>query len=180
MVDCEDQVKSNDMNLEYTITETIHRNRSGQPIKIDFQFHESTMMTSAPTSSGITRQNKEKCSRSYEWSITRDQYQSLITKLRRPITFDEFVDSLRPIIMGYYRNEELERAFTILDRDKSGTIDIREFSAILPILNESITVNDLREYIKQVDENCDGELNYDEFRALVLRGIGRDVICHYI
>jgi Ca2+-binding EF-hand superfamily protein len=166
------------MNLEYTITETTHRNRLGQPIKIDFQFDESTMMTSAPTSSGITRQNKEKRSRSYEWSITREQYQSLIAKLRRPITFDEFVASLRPIIMGYYRNNELERAFTILDRDKSGTIDIKEFSAILPILNKSINANDLHEYIRQVDENFDGELDYNEFRALVLRGIGRNIICH--
>jgi len=166
------------MDLEYTITETIYRNHSGQTTKIDFQFDESTTIVAAPTLTGISRNNQEKRSRSYGWSMTRDQYQSIISKLRRPIAFDAFVDSLRPIIMGHYRNDELERAFTNLDRDQSGTVNIKEFSAILPILNESIDASALREYIRKSDENFDGELNYEEFRALVLRGIGRDIMCN--
>jgi Ca2+-binding EF-hand superfamily protein len=167
------------MDLEYTITETIYRNHSGQTTKIDFQFDESTMIVAASTSTGISRNNKEKRQRSYEWSMTRDQYQSIISKLRRPIAFDAFVDSLRPIVMGHYKNDELERAFTILDRDQSGTINVKEFSAILPILNESMDASALREYIRKVDEDFDGELKYEEFRALVLRGIGRDIMCNH-
>ncbi len=168
------------MNLEYTITETTYRNRSGQPVKISFQFDETTTTTAELPSSGITKQSKDKRTRSHEWSITREEYDSLVAKLRRPITFEEFVASLRPIIMGSYRNNELERAFTALDRNQSGTIDIKEFNAILPILNESINTDDLNEYIRKVDENFDGELDYNEFRALVLRGIGRDIICHHV
>lgn len=168
------------MNLEYTITETTHRNRSGQPVKISFQFDETTTITAASSESTLTKQSTDKRLRSYEWSITREEYDLLVAKLRRPITFEQFVASLRPIIMGYYRNNELERAFTALDRNQSGTIDIHEFNAILPILNESINANDLNEYIRKVDANFDGELDYNEFRALVLRGIGRDIICHHI
>jgi Ca2+-binding EF-hand superfamily protein len=168
------------MDIEYTITETTSRNRSGQPVKISFQFDETTMVTAASPSSGITKQSKDKRTRSYEWSITREQYDSLVAKLRQPMTFEAFVAALRPIIMGHYRNTELERAFAALDRNQSGTIDVEEFNVILPILNESINANDLNEHIRKVDENFDGELDYNEFRALVLRGIGRDIICHHI
>ncbi|CAF2617093.1 unnamed protein product [Rotaria sp. Silwood2] len=167
------------MNLEYTVTETVYRDHSGQMLKIDFQFNESATIVLGSTSSITSRQNQEKRYRSYHWSITRDQYESRINRLQKPITFDAFIDSLRPIIMGYYKDNELERAFAILDSDQSGTINIKEFSTILLILNDSIDANVLSEYIKQVDENFDGELNYEEFQALVLRGIGRDIICNH-
>ncbi|CAF1471212.1 unnamed protein product [Rotaria sordida] len=167
------------MDLEYTVTETMYRNHSGQIIKIEFQFDESTTMALGSTSSSMSRQNQEKYYRSYQWSITRDQYELRINRLQKPITFDAFVNSLRPIIMGYYKNNELKRAFAILDSDQSGAINIKEFSDILMILNNSVDVNVLAEYIKQVDENFDGELNYEEFQALILRGIGRDIICNH-
>ncbi|CAF1209616.1 unnamed protein product [Rotaria sordida] len=167
------------MDLEYTVTETMYRNHSGQIIKIEFQFDESTTMVLGSTSSSMSRQNQEKYYRSYQWSITRDQYELRINRLQKPITFDAFVNSLRPIIMGYYKNNELKRAFAILDSDQSGAINIKEFSDILMILNNSVDVNVLAEYIKQVDENFDGELNYEEFQALILRGIGRDIICNH-
>ncbi|CAF1276369.1 unnamed protein product [Rotaria sordida] len=167
------------MDLEYTVTETMYRNHSGQIIKIEFQFDESTTMVLGSTSSSMSRQNQGKYYRSYQWSITRDQYELRINRLQKPIAFDAFVSSLRPIIMGYYKNNELKRAFAILDSDQSGAINIKEFSDILMILNNSVDVNVLAEYIKQVDENFDGELNYEEFQALILRGIGRDIICNH-
>ncbi|CAF4024409.1 unnamed protein product [Rotaria sp. Silwood2] len=178
-LDSVEETLENDMNLEYTVTETVYRDHSGQMLKIDFQFNESATIVLGSTSSITSRQNQEKRYRSYHWSITRDQYESRINRLQKPITFDAFIDSLRPIIMGYYKDNELERAFAILDSDQSGTINIKEFSTILLILNDSIDANVLSEYIKQVDENFDGELNYEEFQALVLRGIGRDIICNH-
>ncbi|CAF1103608.1 unnamed protein product [Rotaria sp. Silwood1] len=168
------------MDVEYTVTEIVHRNRFGETLKIEFQFDECTTMSSVPTLSGLTRHNKEKRYRSYEWSITRDQYQSLISKLGRPIGFDAFVDAIRPIIMGYYKDNELKRAFTILNRDGSTTLNMKELSAILPILNETIDATVLREYIRKAGQNFDDELNYKEFQTFVLRGIGRDIICNYI
>ncbi|CAF1635679.1 unnamed protein product [Adineta ricciae] len=82
--------------------------------------------------------------------------------------------------MGFYSSDELERAFSTLDRDRSGSIHIDELNAFLPILNDTINGDALRDYIRKVDENFDGNMNYDEFRALVLRGIGRDIICNHL
>ena len=170
------------MDLDYTITESVHRDRSGQVTQIDYLFEETVLIETPNTSSSnsITRQNREKRSRTYDISIQREQYQQLARSLADTLQFDAFVDVLRPLIMGYYVSNELERAFYTLDRDRSGTIHVDELSSFLPILNDTITTEALRSYMRKIDENFDGRMNYDEFRSLVLRGIGRDIICNHL
>jgi Ca2+-binding EF-hand superfamily protein len=169
------------MDLEYSITENIHRNRFGQIVEIDYQFEETVVVettSSSPTT--ITRQNKEKRNRSYDTRVTREQYQDLTRRFLNPLSFEEFVIVLRPFIMGFYTSDELEHAFQTLDRDHSGTIHINELSSFLPLLNDTVDTDALRNYVGKVDENFDGNMNYDEFRSLVLRGIGRDIICNHL
>jgi hypothetical protein len=99
------------MELEYTITENISRNHAGQIIQIDFQFEETTTVEglSSASSGTVRRHNREKRTRIYDTSVTRDQYQNLARRLKNPLTFDEFVSILRPFIMGFYAANELER-----------------------------------------------------------------------
>lgn len=169
------------MDLEYSVTENIHRNRQGQIVQLDYQFEETVIVEAAPSSSSsITKQSREKRNRTYDATVTREQYQNLARYLANPLPFDAFVHVLRPFIMGFYDTHELEQAFQTLDRDRSGSIHIDELSSFLPILNETINGDALKDYIRKVDVNFDGTMNYDEFRALVLRGIGRDIICNHI
>ncbi|CAF0806814.1 unnamed protein product [Rotaria sp. Silwood1] len=169
------------MDLEYTVTESTHRNDRGQIIQIDYQFEETVVVeTASSSSSSITRQNREKRNRIYDATITRSQYQNLARHLSNPLSFEAFVDVLRPFIMGFYSSDELQRAFHILDRDHSGSIHINELGSFLPILNDTIDAEALKNYVRKIDQNFDGKMNYDEFRALVLRGIGRDIICNHV
>ena len=168
------------MDLEYTVTETVHRNHSGQVTQIDYSFDETIVIETPSSSTSITRQNKEKRNRTYDVTITYDQYQNLARQLPSALSFDAFVNVLRPFIMGYYTDNELERAFYTLDRDRSGSIHLKELGSFLPILNEGINDEALHNYVRKVDDNFDGNLNYDEFRSLVLRGIGRDIICNHL
>jgi Ca2+-binding EF-hand superfamily protein len=167
------------MDLEYSVTENVHRNHSGQIVQVDYQFEE-TVVIETTSSSTITRQNTEKRNRTYDTTITREQYQTLSGHLKNPLSFETFIDILRPFIMGFYTSDELERAFHALDHDHSGTIHINELSSFLPLLNDTIDDDALQNYVRKVDENFDGNMNYDEFRSLVLRGIGRDIICNHL
>ncbi|UJR36742.1 hypothetical protein I4U23_029457 [Adineta vaga] len=170
------------MDLEYTVIESIHRNRAGQIVQIDYEFNETVVVetVSPGTSTSIARQNKEKRNRTYNAAISREQYQNLARNLKNPLSFDAFVNVLRPFIVGFYSSDELERAFSTLDRDRSGTIHIDELNSFLPILSDGVQGDALRDYIRKVDENFDGNLSYEEFRTLVLRGIGRDIICNHL
>lgn len=169
------------MDLEYSVTETVHRNRAGEVVQIDYVFDETVVIETPNTfsSTGMARSSKEKRNRSYDVSIKRDQYQKIARQLANSLSFDAFLDVLRPFILGYYESNELERAFYSLDRDRSGTIHIDELASFLPVLNDAINTDALNGYIRQIDENFDGTINYDEFRSLVLRGIGRDIICNH-
>ena len=167
------------MELEYSVTENVHRNRGGQIVQIDYQFEE-TVIVESQSSGMLTRSTKERRSRTYDTIVTREQYENLIRRLSNPLPFETFVLVLRPFIMGFYTSDELERAFQALDRDHSGTIHINELNAFLPLLNDNIDANALQTYVGKVDENFDGNMNYEEFRALVLRGIGRDIICNHL
>jgi Ca2+-binding EF-hand superfamily protein len=169
------------MDIDYTVTENVHRNRSGQILQVDYVFEETSIVeTPISSSSTIARQGREKRNRTYDASVTRQQYETLARQISNALSFDAFVNVLRPFIMGFYGNDELEKAFHTLDRDRSGTIHIDELGSFLPILNDTVTGDVLRDYVRKVDENFDGTMNYDEFRTLVLRGIGRDIICNHL
>ncbi|CAF3307576.1 unnamed protein product [Rotaria socialis] len=170
------------MDLEYTVIETVHQNNAGQVTKINYEFDETvaTEASTSSSSSSIARQNKEKRNRTYDVTITREQYQGMAKQLSNALSFDAFVSVLRPFIMGYYKDNELERAFSTLDRDRSGSINVKELNSFLPILNETANGEALNAYVRKVDDNFDGNLSYNEFRSLVLRGIGRDIICNHL
>ncbi|UJR14411.1 hypothetical protein I4U23_001408 [Adineta vaga] len=163
------------MNLEFTVTETVTRH-FGQINEIDYEFEEVTVEN---VSLGLTSK-KERRMRTYNANIQRDQYNRLITHTTNALSFDDFILVLRPFIMGFYDQFELEQAFAILDEDNSGSIHIDELSGFLTIINQYVTSIALQNYIRKVDINADGNLNYDEFRSLILKGIGRDIICNHL
>ncbi|CAF0799347.1 unnamed protein product [Adineta steineri] len=163
------------MDLEFSVTETITRNNNFIN-QIHYQFEEFSFEN---TSNGITNK-KERRSRIYDTIITRKQYNLLTRNTRNTLLFDNFIIVLRPFIMGYYQDDELTRAFRVLDKDHSGSVNVEELANFLPIINEFATTEALTNYIKKVDINTDGTLNYDEFRSLILKGIGRDIICNHL
>ena len=166
------------MDIEYTITEVVYRDSSGQVTQVDYQFDETIVTETTGSSSSLARQNTEKRNRTYDIRVNREQYPELASQLSNVLSFDSFIDVLRPFIMGYYADDELERAFKTLDRDQSGNIHFDELSSFLPIINEAVDSDALLQYVQKIDDNFDGRISYDEFRSLVLRGIGRDIVCN--
>ena len=62
----------------------------------------------------------------------------------------------------------LRAAFTLFDKDGGGTIEASEIAAILGHNNaKEDSVWD--GVIKEVDENGDGQINYEEFKAMMLK-----------
>lgn len=59
-------------------------------------------------------------------------------------------------------NEKLEAAFKMFDKDGSGCISGDEIKAVLCAQNQ-IDAAAMDEIIKQVDDNGDGEISFEEF-----------------
>ncbi|CAF4773957.1 unnamed protein product, partial [Rotaria sp. Silwood1] len=146
------------MNLEFTVTETIIRD-SGAISEIQYEFEEFTYET---VSVGMTSK-REKRSRVYDATIKRQDYNILTRHHHNALSFDDFILILRPFMLGYYQNTQLEILFQILDKNQSGSIDIDNLAGFLPIINEYATMDTLKNYIRKCDFNTDGHLTYDEF-----------------
>tara|TARA_B110000285_G_C15083360_1_gene594765 strand:+ start:1231 stop:1515 length:285 start_codon:yes stop_codon:yes gene_type:complete len=57
----------------------------------------------------------------------------------------------------------LKKEFELIDKDRSGIIEVSELSQAIKKANMTLSNEDINEIISQIDENGDGEINYSEF-----------------
>lgn len=146
--------------VDVRIDETLHR-MGDQIIEAEYVYTETQ-------SNGDTR--------NYRVLVKRQDYQRLATGMNKPtLPFDQFVKVLKPFMMGHLAATEIPEAFRLLDTDRSGTIDIGELAAFMPVIVPNGNPYMLLHHIQKVDKNNDYKLNLAEFTDLLNRGIGRDI-----
>ncbi|CAF0721945.1 unnamed protein product [Adineta ricciae] len=162
-------------DLHYTVTETIYR-RYGQVTEIVYEYdevREEQVLENMQTKT-------EKRTRTYQASITRTEYERIANKVqyqRYVLPFDTFVTILRPFMMGTYAAEEVREAFRLLDKNSSNTIDVEELAGFLSVLHPIMSKETLLGYINKVARDGHNYINFDEFSQMILRGVGRDIVC---
>ena len=69
------------------------------------------------------------------------------------------------------RDDYLRTAFDLFDKDKSGKIDKEELISILAgeEAADHIPKDKLLVYMQEVDENGDGEIDFDEFQEMMAK-----------
>lgn len=67
-------------------------------------------------------------------------------------------------------NNKLQTAFKMFDKDGGGTISIAEIKEVLSF-GQNLDEDVVQQIIKQVDENGDGEISYEEFSQMMLQNI---------
>lgn len=67
------------------------------------------------------------------------------------------------------RDDYLKTAFDMFDKDGSGKISVDELKQILQgeDINNLVTSDVLEGYLKEVDSNGDGELDFAEFQEMM-------------
>ena len=66
-----------------------------------------------------------------------------------------------------YRLKEFRDAFEMFDRDKDGTIKVKELGNVMRTLNVDFTEQELNEMIQEADANKNGSLEFEEFVHLM-------------
>jgi len=67
---------------------------------------------------------------------------------------------------------EFKDAFAMFDIDGGGTIDTDELKQVLTELGDTPTDEEIQEMITMIDENGDGEIDFDEFLNLMRLRMG--------
>jgi len=83
------------------------------------------------------------------------------------IDFDEFLILMKSRIGTRDPEQELRDAFKVFDTDNSGAIDRKELKRLMKKLGQALTEAELDAMMNEVDENGDGEISFEEFKALM-------------
>ena len=117
--------------------------------------------------------SKEEILNGYEEHFGKNLDEDELDKLFKAVDIDGsgFIDYSEFIMatMSEKKNvseEKLMSAFKIFDKDGDGTISHEEIKEVLST-NGQLDDNQIKEIIKQVDENEDGQIQFDEFCHLM-------------
>ena len=85
------------------------------------------------------------------------------------INFEEFKNIIEVQLASRNEEDEIKRAFDLLDVNKRGKIGLEELKAIMKMLNEENSMSELalKRMIKMFDKDNDGEISFDEYRAII-------------
>lgn len=71
------------------------------------------------------------------------------------------------------RNEYAD-LIELFDKDKSGKILLEEFQEVVQY-NNDVMLDNWKAMIKEVDLNGDGEIDFDEFKVLLMKLVRKDI-----
>ena len=85
------------------------------------------------------------------------------------IDFEEFIGLMRLRMDERQRDpeEDLRDAFNMFDADRSGYIDRDEVRLLMKKLAQTLTEEEIDAIMEEVDTDGDGEISFEEFRAMM-------------
>eukprot|EP00484_Ammonia_sp_Unknown_P021764 CAMPEP_0197028002 /NCGR_PEP_ID=MMETSP1384-20130603/7821_1 /TAXON_ID=29189 /ORGANISM="Ammonia sp." /LENGTH=299 /DNA_ID=CAMNT_0042456939 /DNA_START=21 /DNA_END=920 /DNA_ORIENTATION=- len=88
------------------------------------------------------------------------------------VDIDEFVYVMKGDAYSQTENsrpfiEELKEAFEVFDKDGDGEITPQELAAIMKALGEDLTEDEIFNMIQEVDQDGDGNIDFNEFKKLM-------------
>merc|ERR1719230_413356 len=81
--------------------------------------------------------------------------------------YDDFERMMEKKILNKDQKDDLLKAFSIFDDDKTGKISLQNLKRVAKELGETMSEADLIEVIAESDQDGDGELSVDEFLAVM-------------
>lgn len=85
------------------------------------------------------------------------------------IDFEEFLILMKSRIGERDPEKELRDAFAVFDTDGSGSIDRKELKRLMKKLGQALSEAELDAMMEEVDQNGDGEISFEEFKAMMVR-----------
>merc|ERR1712224_544848 len=81
--------------------------------------------------------------------------------------YDAFERMMEQKILNKDQKDDLLKAFSLFDDDKTGKISLANLKRVAKELGETLSEDDLKEVIAESDKDGDGELSVDEFLAVM-------------
>ena len=73
-----------------------------------------------------------------------------------------------PIKISAEQAESYREAFNIFDKNGDGTISASELGSVMKSIGQKASKKEIKSMIKEVDVNCNGSVEYDEFCQMMV------------
>ncbi|KAF0700560.1 Aste57867_8896 [Aphanomyces stellatus] len=83
------------------------------------------------------------------------------------VHLEDFMEIMRRKITSRDPDEEILKAFSLFDDDKTGEISLKNMRRIAKDMGENLTDDELQAMIDEFDSNQDGVITQDEFLAIM-------------
>ncbi|KAB5516692.1 hypothetical protein DKX38_027340 [Salix brachista] len=110
--------------------------------------------------------------------ISQAEVQSIMQEFDKDgdgyIDLDEFVDFIQNGGLGDSGGndgKELRDAFDLYDKNKNGLISADELHSVMRMLGLKCSLGDCRKMIREVDQDGDGNVNFEEFKKMMNKGL---------
>ena len=85
------------------------------------------------------------------------------------IDFEEFLDMMTAKMSDKDSREDIMKVFNLFDDDQTSKISLRNLKRVAKELGETMTDAELLEMIERADNDQDGEINFEEFYAIMTK-----------
>jgi len=104
---------------------------------------------------------------------TFDRYNDRLPNFRR-LTFEQFCESLAPIITGQYKDHQLRQTFERLDSDNDGYLNQHDIENLLLVVGRSESNYKVQDMVSRLSSR--GKLNFEDFKRFINEGFARELL----
>ncbi|CAF0889108.1 unnamed protein product [Rotaria sp. Silwood1] len=86
---------------------------------------------------------------------------------KNKITYQDFHEIAAEMILQRDSRDEILKAFKLFDDDESGKVSLKKLRRVARELGDNVNEEELKAMIDEFDLDGDGEINFDEFLAML-------------
>eukprot|EP00413_Alexandrium_margalefii_P043912 CAMPEP_0204590260 /NCGR_PEP_ID=MMETSP0661-20131031/49688_1 /ASSEMBLY_ACC=CAM_ASM_000606 /TAXON_ID=109239 /ORGANISM="Alexandrium margalefi, Strain AMGDE01CS-322" /LENGTH=153 /DNA_ID=CAMNT_0051600275 /DNA_START=45 /DNA_END=506 /DNA_ORIENTATION=- len=83
------------------------------------------------------------------------------------VQFPQFLKLVATKLQEVDSQEEMREAFTVFDRDKSGSVTANELKHVMNSLGEQVSTEEVEAMIREADADGDGKLSFEDFLQFI-------------
>ncbi|CAF1155792.1 unnamed protein product [Adineta ricciae] len=108
--------------------------------------------------------------------VRREVFEQIAATIKKEtLPFEDFIKVVRPFLMVESALADIPEAFSLLDTDKSNSININELAVFMPAIVPNSNQYLLLRYFQPADTNNDYMLSLEEFTEFIKKGVVRDL-----
>lgn len=104
---------------------------------------------------------------------SKDELRRMITDVDKKggqyLDFPQFMEAIVKKISEPDHDEEIEKSFSLFDKNGDGYLDIDDLKYVADLIGETMSQEELNEMIKEADQDKDGRVTLEDFKRVVRR-----------